>query len=126
MAVGAHRWVVVGLGTIALASIGFWWGTLDRLPREIRFATAEPGGLYHRLATVLAEIVEFWVKPAMSVGHLVFSIGTTIYILIAIKFEERDLVDFHVEYADYRRRTPMLIPFTKRGESARATESNQA
>ena len=47
----------------------------------------------------------------MSVAHLAFAIATTVYILIAIQFEERDLVDIHGKaYAAYRRRTPMLIP----------------
>ena len=39
---------------------------------------------------------------------------TTAYILVAIQFEERDLVRVHKEYADYRKRVPMLVPFTKR------------
>ena len=48
----------------------------------------------------------------MTVGHLVFAIGTTVYILLAIQIEERDLVKFHGgDYEEYRRRVPMLIPF---------------
>ena len=35
---------------------------------------------------------------------------TTAYILIAIRFEERDLVAAHPEYASYRARVPMLVP----------------
>ena len=46
----------------------------------------------------------------MTVAHLVFALGTTAYILLAIRWEERDLVAFHPEYGEYRQRVPMLIP----------------
>src|SRR5437763_5884705 len=55
-------------------------------------------------------LLMFWAAPLMTAAHLVFTLGTTAYILIAIQFEERDLVQFHREYAEYRRRVPMLIP----------------
>ena len=57
----------------------------------------------------------FWCTPTMTFAHLLFAIATTAYILIAIQFEERDLVhEFGETYEDYRRRTPMLVPFTAR------------
>ena len=46
----------------------------------------------------------FWSIPTMTIAHLVFAVATTTYILIAIQFEERDLVLLHPEYAEYRRR----------------------
>ncbi|OOG28876.1 hypothetical protein B1C78_00015 [Thioalkalivibrio denitrificans] len=52
----------------------------------------------------------FWATPVMTVAHLVFAVMTTAYILIAIRLEERDLMDAHPEYAGYRRRVPMLVP----------------
>ncbi len=55
----------------------------------------------------------FWSTPTMTIAHLVFAIATTAYILIAIQLEERDLVAEHPEYADYRKKVPMLVPFTK-------------
>lgn len=60
-------------------------------------------------------ITAFWFTPSMSAGHLVFAIGTTVYILIAIYFEERNLVEDYGEgYIEYRKKTPMLIPIPKR------------
>jgi protein-S-isoprenylcysteine O-methyltransferase Ste14 len=53
----------------------------------------------------------FWFAPTMTIAHLVFAAVTTAYILVAIQFEERDLVDaFGDKYENYRKRTPMLIP----------------
>ncbi len=56
----------------------------------------------------------FWSTSTMTAAHLVFSIATTAYILIAIQFEERDLVAMHGEaYARYREEVPMLAPWPK-------------
>jgi methanethiol S-methyltransferase len=52
----------------------------------------------------------FWCTPTMTVAHLIFALVTTAYILIAIQLEERDLMDAHPEYQDYRRQVPMLLP----------------
>ena len=54
-----------------------------------------------------------WATPTMTVAHLVFALGSSLYMLIAIQFEERDLIDAHPEYSEYRRRVPMLIPSLK-------------
>lgn len=59
----------------------------------------------------------FWATPTMTVTHLLFALMTTAYILIAIQLEERDLVAALPEYADYRKRVPMLVPGTKRREN---------
>ncbi|MDB5432361.1 MAG: hypothetical protein JWP35_3477 [Caulobacter sp.] len=56
-------------------------------------------------------IIAFWAAPAMTLGHLVFAIGTTLYILIAIWFEERDLVAaFGDRYRQYRQEVGMIFP----------------
>lgn len=55
-------------------------------------------------------LTAFWAAPTMTAAHLLFAAGTTAYILAAIRWEERDLVAAHPEYADYRRRVPMLVP----------------
>jgi protein-S-isoprenylcysteine O-methyltransferase Ste14 len=59
-------------------------------------------------------IVSFWATPTMTLGHLVFAIGASAYILAAIPLEERDLAHLHPEYTAYRARVPMLLPRWKR------------
>src|SRR5918912_156937 len=52
---------------------------------------------------MLGFIIAFWEAPRMTIGHLVFAIATTVYILNAIQLEERDIVSVHgTAYEDYR------------------------
>jgi protein-S-isoprenylcysteine O-methyltransferase Ste14 len=59
----------------------------------------------------LGWLIFFWATPTMTVGHLLFTLVTTAYILVAIPLEERDLVaTFGDTYRRYRDSTPALIP----------------
>ena len=55
--------------------------------------------------------IAFWATPVMTLGHLVLASGMSAFMLIAIRFEEHDLIDlFGQAYRDYRARTGMLMP----------------
>lgn len=65
---------------------------------------------------MLGYVIAFWSTPLMTIGHLLFAVITTLYILVATKhFEEKDLKkSIGKAYQDYQNKVPMLIPFTKR------------
>ena len=56
-------------------------------------------------------ILAFWATPTMSFGHLLLAAGMTVYVLIAIRYEERDLVaHYGPAYEEYRGQVGMLVP----------------
>ena len=91
--------------------------------REYHHLEFQARSLYRliRHPLMLGMIIGFWATPDMTTGHLVFAITATVYILIGIRFEERDLVRYHgQDYIDYRRSIPMLIPFMKKRDQENA------
>ena len=62
-------------------------------------------------------LLTFWSAPVMTIAHLFFAAMTTAYILLAIRFEEADLISQHGEkYSKYRQQVPMIIPALSAGE----------
>jgi methanethiol S-methyltransferase len=96
-----------------------WLQLVGRPYTPLRFRTPGPYRLV-RHPLYVGWFFAFWMTPHMTLSHLVFALATTAYILVAIQFEERDLVRAHgQDYEDYRRRVPMLIPSLRsRGHAA--------
>ena len=98
-----------------------WLYLLGRPYTTLRFATPGPYRLV-RHPLYVGWLFAFWMTPTMTLAHLLFSVATTAYILLAIRFEERDLVREHGEaYEKYRRSVPMLVPFARGSEPASGT-----
>lgn len=119
----ALGWSVMGLGVLVLLWATFLidhfellglrqgWSTLRG--RELR----EPGFVTPYLYKIvrhpqyLGWLLIFWGTPTMTAGHLLFATGMSGYILLAMRFEERDLVQHIGErYERYRQQVPALVP----------------
>jgi protein-S-isoprenylcysteine O-methyltransferase Ste14 len=95
-----------------------------RPPTPHRFVTP----LLYRLVRhpiMVGFLMAFWITPVMTVGRLLFAIGMTTYIMVGVRYEERDLVQtFGDEYERYRGQVPAFIPGL--GDSARTAHASTA
>ena len=93
-----------------------WLPLIGRPYTRVPFRTPLPYR-FVRHPLYVGFLLAFWMTPTMTLAHLVFALATTAYIVLAIQFEERDLVAEHgAAYEDYRRQVPMLVP-GRRGQS---------
>jgi protein-S-isoprenylcysteine O-methyltransferase Ste14 len=66
---------------------------------------------YVRHPLYVGWLIAFWATPTMTGAHLLFAVLTSAYILMAIRWEERDLLTIHgSKYQDYQMSVPKLIP----------------
>lgn len=112
----AGGWLLILVATFLINHFDLFgmrqvWLYLKGLPyTPLKFKTP---GLYQyvRHPLYVGWLLTFWATPTMTAAHLVFALATTAYILIAIRFEERDLETMHGRaYARYRQEVPMLVP----------------
>lgn len=122
-AVATGLWAMFGLGWgIVLLStflinhfdlFGLRQGYLNLVQRAVTPLPFRTTLLYRlvRHPIMLGFLIAFWFTPQMTVGHLLFAVGMSIYILVGVRHEERDLVQaLGSDYIAYRRGTPAFIP----------------
>jgi protein-S-isoprenylcysteine O-methyltransferase Ste14 len=132
-------WTVQAPAAVLLLNVVFWFGWALLLVSTCLISHLQLFGLSQVFARMLGQelpapkfsapllyrhvrhpiylsfLLAFWATPTMTAGHLLFSLATTGYILIAIQLEERDLIRmFGDQYRRYRERVAMIIPLPGR------------
>jgi protein-S-isoprenylcysteine O-methyltransferase Ste14 len=120
MIINLTGWVIVFISTYLINDFDLfglkqtWLNFIDRPSESL------PLRLPHfykiiRHPIYLGFMLAFWSTSTMTVAHMFFALLTTLYILTAIQLEERDLtIHYGGKYIDYKKRMPMIIPFSKR------------
>jgi protein-S-isoprenylcysteine O-methyltransferase Ste14 len=119
----AAGWLIVLISTFLISHFELFglsqvWGFFTRKqPEPLQFRTP----LFYKAVRhplYLGFIIAFWATPHMTLGHAFFAFMCTAYMLVAIQFEERDLVRaFGETYVGYRSRVSMIIPMPKKSPS---------
>ena len=134
------RGVLYGLGLLGFAGVVYTTFLIDHFglfglkqswSPAVKRQTEDPPFLVKSLYRMARHpmytcmLLGFWATPAMTVGHLLFSIGVTGFIFLGVQFEERGLINKHgVQYLLYRDSLPMLFP--RFGVSHPALDESQA
>jgi methanethiol S-methyltransferase len=119
----AGGWLTIVLATFNIDHFAFfglrqvWDAIRARSPRKVPF-TARWLYAFVRHPISLGWLFVFWSTPHMTIGHLVFAIGMTIYIAIVTPIEERDLVaELGDDYLRYRERVRGFVPLRRAQKS---------
>jgi methanethiol S-methyltransferase len=126
----AFGWLLVLVATFLINHFDLfglrqvWLQLVGRPYTALKFGTPGPYKLV-RHPLYLGWFFAIWGTPTMTGTHLLFAIMTTAYILVAIQWEEHDLVDaLGDDYRSYRERVPMILPLPRRAPNDRAVRGS--
>jgi len=125
----ATGWLLVPLVSLAINHFDLfgvrqvWLHWQGRPYTPLEFRTPLPYN-FVRHPLYIGWAIAFWAIPTMTLGHLLFAGSMTVYMALAARVEERDLVGyFGQQYDDYRRAVPMFVPrLTPASTVARAAD----
>lgn len=105
--------MAISMGLIDAMELCGWRQILDHWKGENNQLGFRAPGFYQlvRHPLYLGIFIVLWSSSTLTLGHLLFSTGMTVYIFIGIHFEERDLIkSYGQDYVQYAKHTPRLLP----------------
>jgi len=129
MALFAIGWLLVPLVSLAISHFDLfgvrqvWLHFIDRPYTSLAFRTPWPYSVI-RHPLYIAWGIAFWATPTMTLGHLLFAVGMSAYMVAASRVEERDLVaHFGDVYENYRASVPAFLPLPRIAPSGAEQET---
>jgi methanethiol S-methyltransferase len=129
-------WVVNALGWLGVPVVSLMIDHLDLFGvkpafNAFRRSSFERKGFvmpllykYVRHPMMTSLLVALWVTPHMTFGHLLLSVGMSVYVFVGVHFEERSLArELGLSYVGYQASTPKFLPLGARPNEKRSSIS---
>lgn len=114
LAIAGVAWTIFSLGFFVNFHVQSMVDDLRDRQSTVSLVTDRGPYRYIRHPLYLSSLLMIWSNPDMILDRLFFNLVFTVWVIIAIKYEERDLITAHGNsYRSYQSVVPMLIPLRK-------------